>query len=103
MILDEDSKIERAFACGIVTNETEDIPFCIEGTTDGSTVQNNNEVLSSVYGNYNDETDTGCELVGDSMRCTGSVSADAYHRHAAGVDDNNGGCYVFDSGNLICY
>ena len=45
VILDNENKIYRAFACGI----KDEIPFCVEGTVDGSKYLSNKDLVNSSY------------------------------------------------------
>jgi len=108
MILDENSKIERAFACGILTKETKEIPFCIEGATDGSTEEDNKELLTSIFGEYDDEADLGCyySKLEDDNRffCVGPTVRAIVTSDSVSVDGRGSGmseCNIFD-GHLIC-
>ena len=51
-ILDNNRRIQRAFVCGIENN----IPFCIEGTTDGSKYEKNIEILTETLDGCTDYT-----------------------------------------------
>ena len=65
--LDNLGTIEKAYACGI----KDGIPFCIEGTTNGSTYPVSETLLYTLYGT------NACEDLGFILACTGSVNANA--------------------------
>ena len=90
MILDNDNRIVRAFACG-VNNE---VPFCIEGSKDGSKYSDNHEILQSTL-LYNGTC--------GSTYCSGSVNVtNASHGYIL-VNNSEGGCDVRTDGNFFCF
>ena len=92
-------KIERAFACGI----NDGLPFCIEGTHDGSKYENNKIFLNRLYGPYDESTYHGCSDSGSNMICFGSVViADTSDDGYARVGNNLKRCSVSDDGKLYC-
>ncbi len=103
--LDKNSKIEKAYVCGITTKETEKIPFCIEGTTDGTSNEKNLELLTDILGEYNDETMMGCSIYEDNFSCeaTGlSLSSDKYGQVNVQHYEENKQCYVTPQEELGC-
>lgn len=103
--LDKNSKIEKAYVCGIITKETEKIPFCIEGTTDGTSNEKNIELLTEILGEYNDETMMGCSIYEGDCSCeaTGvSLSSDKYGQVNVQHYEENKQCYVTPQEELGC-
>ena len=71
-------KVDRAFACGIYVdaNTNEKTPFCIEGSTDGSTYSLNKIVLDQLYGiGTSSGNATGC--FGRAPTIYGCISVNA--------------------------
>jgi len=80
--------IERAFACGVNNG----IPFCLEGTRDGSKYASNIAILDSIFDNCDND-----------YYCTSSsVSAYAINNGYANVNDSYGDCYIYNDGTLYC-
>ena len=86
--------VEKAYACGI----KDGVPFCIEGSKDGSTYNANKALLqsASLYNN-------GCNARGSAVSCSGSVGADAYPDGGVLVDGDSGVCTAGTNGNAKCY
>ena len=102
----QDGKIDRAFACGIKgENPNQGVAFCIEGSTNGSTLTANNALVSALYGTYDGETGLGCTDNNGDLYCYGSVTTYAYISGNAfvGLDGDAGGCSANDVGNIYCY
>ena len=94
--LNGSNQIEEAYVCGLYNDET---PFCIEGSTDGSTYTTTSTFL-------NDST-TGiwqgrCDVDEFSVACHGSVEAYAYPNGYVSVNDAVDSCIVFDYGYTHC-
>ena len=103
--IDKNSKIEKAFTCGITTKGTEKIPFCIEGTTDGSSYEKNVEVLTEIFGEYNEETMQGCSIYEGNCSCetTGtSASSNNYGQVNTSHKEEDTQCYVTPQEKLGC-
>ena len=101
----QDGKIDRAFACGIKgENPNQGTAFCIEGSTNASTVTANQTLVNTLYGTYDSETGLGCVNNG-SLDCYGSVTTYVYASGNAfvGLDGDMGGCSVNDANQLYCY
>ena len=94
-ILDENGKILRAFSCGIIN----DVPFCIEGTTDGIKAESNVKILKQVYG------ENDCTRTNSRVKCTSSTITSIVEEKGyvdIGTYDNKGYCYVA-SGYMNCF
>ena len=101
--LNNNNEVTNAYACGV----KDGVPFCIEGTSDGSKYTANQTLLqgANLYNN-------SCSVIGygyDYVQCesldnSGSLSASAYSRGLvlAGVGDSDY-CSVGPSGAFGCY
>lgn len=91
--LDNSGTIEKAYACGI----KDGIPFCIEGSTDGSTYNANVTLLqsASLYNN-------GCSGDGSLTDCNGSVNAKANGNGNVSVYGDDGLCDTSINGRARC-
>lgn len=85
--------VEKAYACGI----KDGVPFCIEGSKDGST-NNTNKTLLNSASLYNN----GCNDDGSEVRCYGPVGAGAYSSGDVFVFNNGSGCDAYGS-SARCY
>ena len=94
VVLDNDGKIERAFACGIRTNQTtnEDTPFCIEGTGEESIFEKNKSLL--IGENLWNGT---CSGPSNALYCNGQVSARIGTDGTANTYSSIGGCSVYNN------
>ena len=93
-------EIERAFACGIEGTT----PFCIEGATDGSTKEDNKELLTSIFGEYDDETHLGCyqlEFGDRNFICEGTTVKAVVTSNSVSVGSGGPYCDI-DNGLLTC-
>lgn len=98
--LDENSKIEKAFACGIEKNK----PFCIEGYNTGSSISTKNiDILTSIFGDtYDSEADRGCEITGNGIYCGGdAVTVWAGNDGFAYTADNYGNYMYIETNGYI--
>lgn len=102
-ILDGNGKIERGFVCAI----NDGIPFCIEGTKDGSKFSDNlYNIAYPLFGEYDDTTGYGCHIVSSSYVCknenfTVTISDNGYVL----IDDiaKKYNCSVNWNGNMLCF
>ena len=99
--LDKSGTIEKAYACGI----KDGTPFCIEGSTDGSSYPANKDFLNRLYGPYDRNTELGCgnSTDGSYVSCFGSVNANALNSGQVYVFNANGRCTVHEAGVAYCY
>ena len=82
----QDGKIDRAFACGIKgAAPNANLPYCIEGLTDGSLYASNVEILNNATTGI---WQGNCNSQADHMSCH---------------DWNNGSVAVFQNGDVIVY
>ena len=93
-ILDNDGKIERAFACGIKDN----IPFCIEGTGEESIFEKNKVLISGEQ-----LWDGACSGPNDALYCGGQVTARIGTDGSANAYSSIGGCSVYNEMNGYVY
>ena len=95
LVLNDNNQVERAYACGV----EEGIPFCVEGTKDGSKYSANNNVLNSLHSE-------------DPSGCTQSNSGFCSRDYWVGIGESGtvqvGNwesewfCAVFDDGMFYC-
>ncbi len=107
---DGSGNITNAYACGIkrtdyLNNEEQNpgvnagTPFCIEGSTDGSTYQTNKTFLGdSTTGIWRGR----CIDSGSNIVCPGLVSAYAYDTGYTLVSNSGGNCFIANHGNADC-
>ena len=55
----------RAYACGITNGDV----FCMEGSDDGSTYEPNSLIISTLFGEYDEMTNTGCQSNDNYIAC----------------------------------
>ncbi len=102
VITNENNQIERAFTCGLKDGT---IPFCIEGTSDGSKYNENKKILqgANLYNNSCYEnvqySYTSCESSGSNtlsvqITYSGSVSIE--------IHGDSKGCRVSSDGEAYC-
>lgn len=94
-LLDNNGKIDRAFVCGI----KDGTPFCLEGTTDGSSYESNLSVLDTIFGEVDEGEEysqTGDDKFFITVRPTGEVEI-LYEE-----DNSTTSCVVSSSGEISC-
>ena len=100
VILDENELIERAFACGIRPNG---VPFCIEGTLNGSKHYQNVDLLNSEElwnGQCTNKWGDGNIICNDSMAASTTPSGRVQVR---GIADSYGDdCDIGTGGSIYC-
>lgn len=89
-------KVEKAYACGIEN----DIPFCLEGYTDGSKQSANINVLN---GSTPPIFSSCSGSLGSFFYCSGSVNADSNSSGFVSVGGDSGRCRVYSNGDFYCY
>lgn len=93
-ILDSNGNVLRSFSCGIEGT----IPFCIEGSTDGSKYSSNINILNEIYHDCN-----ASSSIYDSS-CSGvDVNASSNSSGSVNVNVVSGLCYVNSEGYSYCY
>lgn len=90
-ILDDSGKIIRGFACGILN----EVPFCLEGTNDGSKYETNIDILKSIYG------EDKCEEFEDYIVCRDTLIAGTNKNGNADVGIE-GACMAISNNTLVC-
>ena len=95
VILDN-NKISRAFACGLIGGT---VPFCLEGTQDGSKDMNNIALMHSdnLYGNLCDNLSNN-----SGVQCNGTPNAISKPIGDVAVFKNGNQCDVSNTGILKC-
>ena len=89
-VIDSNSKILKAYACGIVKNQA----FCLEASKDGSTFESNKSMLEKLYGEDN------CSMVTSNiLQC--SNFDDGQNLMAEIKKDGSVGV-IFESRNTSC-
>ena len=94
--LDDSGTIKKAYVCKIKDN----VPFCLEGSTDGSSYVTNKILLNGLYGQYDSNTGLGCIDNNSSMVCDDSINI--YNDGGVLVTVGSGKCGVSKSGSVYC-
>ena len=96
LILNDSSTITKAYVCVIKDN----VPFCLEGSTDGSSYLANKTLLNSLYGQYDSSTGLGCLDRESNVVCDSSISV--YDDGGVLVTAGSDKCGVSKSGSVYC-
>ena len=105
----ENDIVVKAYVCGIkINNQNQEIPFCVEGSTDGSTFDSNkNLILGETLWNDPELSGNECEVVGldNGISCgeyKTNVFVDVYLNGSIGIFTNGVFCNVNNDGSVGC-
>ena len=98
LVTNSNNQVVSAYACGLYNNDTSK-PFCIQGSSDGSTYTSNLKLLQS--SNYwNNE----CDNRSSSVACRSSVNADADSTGSVSTDVGGSNyCVAYSNGRFDCW